>query len=80
MHLFPKMTDEYNFAFIHCINILPLSLMFLPHYDVYRESITEQTTEKCYLLILYNKSEIFCQNNLCSILCDATKTFARHLT
>ena len=29
--------------------------MFLPHYGVYRVSITEQTTAKCYLLVLYNK-------------------------
>ena len=33
--------------------------MFLPHYDVYRASITEPTTPKCYLLVLYNKSEFF---------------------
>ena len=33
------------------------SLMFLPHYDVYRVSITEQTTAKCYLFVLYNKNE-----------------------
>ena len=30
--------------------------MFLPHYDVYRVFITEQTTAKCYLLVLYNKN------------------------
>ena len=30
--------------------------MFLPHYDVYRVSITEQTTAKCYLFALYNKN------------------------
>ena len=30
--------------------------MFLPHYDVYRVSITEQTMEKCYLFVLYNKN------------------------
>ena len=28
--------------------------MFLPHYDVYRVSITKQTTAKCYLFVLYN--------------------------
>ena len=33
-----------------------MSLMFLPHYDVYRVSITEQTTAKCYLFVLYNKN------------------------
>ena len=30
--------------------------MLLPHYDVYRVSITEQTTAKCYLFALYNKN------------------------
>ena len=30
--------------------------MSLPHYDVYRVSITEQTTAKCYLFVLYNKN------------------------
>ena len=30
--------------------------MFLPHYDVYRVSITEQTTAKCNLFVLYNKN------------------------
>ena len=30
--------------------------MFLPHYDVYRVSITEQTTAKCKLFVLYNKN------------------------
>ena len=30
--------------------------MFLPHYDVYRVSITEQTSAKCYLCVLYNKN------------------------
>ena len=30
--------------------------MFLPHYDVYRVPITEQTTAKCNLFILYNKN------------------------
>ena len=30
--------------------------MFLPHYDVYRVSITEQTTGKCNLFVLYNKN------------------------
>ncbi len=39
--------------------------MFLPSYDVYRVSITEQTTAKCYLFVLYNKKEIF-KNKLCS--------------
>ena len=35
--------------------------MFLPHYDVYRVSITEQTMTKCYLLVLYNKKvKIIC--------------------
>ena len=29
--------------------------MFLPHYDVYRVSITEQTTAKCYLLVMFAK-------------------------
>ena len=29
--------------------------MFLPHHDVYPVSITEQTTVKCYLFVLYNK-------------------------
>ena len=33
--------------------------MFLPHYDIYNVSITEQTTAKCYLFVLYNKVEIF---------------------
>ena len=34
-----------------------------PHYDVYRESITEQTTAKCCQFVLYNKKvEGFCQN------------------
>ena len=28
--------------------------MFLPHYDIYRVSITEQTMAKCYLFVLYN--------------------------
>ena len=41
--------------------------MFLPHYDVNRVSITEQTTAKYYLLVLYNKKvKMFCQNKLCS--------------
>ena len=41
--------------------------MFLPHYDVYRVSITEQTTAKCYLLVLCNKKvKSVCQNRLCS--------------
>ena len=30
--------------------------MFLPHYDVYRVSITEKTTVKCNLFVLYNKN------------------------
>ena len=30
--------------------------MFLPHYDVYHASITEQTTAKCYLFVSYNKN------------------------
>ena len=32
--------------------------MFLPHYEVYRVSVTvtEQTTAKCYLFVLYNKN------------------------
>ena len=30
--------------------------MLLPHDDVYRVSITEQTTAKCYLFVLYNKN------------------------
>ena len=30
--------------------------MFLPHYDVYRVSTTEQTTAKCNLFVLYNKN------------------------
>ena len=30
--------------------------MFLPHYDVYCLSITEQTTEKCNLFVLYHKN------------------------
>ena len=30
--------------------------MFLPHYDVYHVSITEQTTVKCNLFVLYNKN------------------------
>ena len=30
--------------------------MFLPHYDVYCVSISEQTTAKCYLFVLYNKN------------------------
>ena len=30
--------------------------MFLPHYEVYSVSITEQTTAKCYLFVLYNKN------------------------
>ena len=29
--------------------------MFLPHYGVYRVSITEQITEKCNLFVLYDK-------------------------
>ena len=33
--------------------------MFLPHYDVYRVSINEQTTAKCYLFVLYNKNVKF---------------------
>ena len=31
------------------------SLMFLPHYAVYRVSITEHTAAKCYLFVLDNK-------------------------
>ena len=30
--------------------------MFLPHYDVYRAFITEQTAAKCYLFVLYNQN------------------------
>ena len=30
--------------------------MFLPHYDIYRVSITEQTIAKCYLFVLCNKN------------------------
>ena len=30
--------------------------MFLLHYDVYRVSITVQTTVKCNLFVLYNKN------------------------
>ena len=30
--------------------------MFLPHYDVYHVSITEQTMAQCYLFVLYNKN------------------------
>ena len=30
--------------------------MFLPRYDVYRVSITEQTTAKCNLFVLCNKN------------------------
>ena len=30
--------------------------MFLPHYDIYRVCITEQTMAKCYLFVLYNKN------------------------
>ena len=30
------------------------SLVFLPH-EIYRASITVQTTAKCYLLVLHNK-------------------------
>ena len=34
--------------------------MFLPHYDVYCVSITEQTTAKCNLFVLYdNNVKIF---------------------
>ena len=41
--------------------------MFLPHYDVYRVSITEQTTAKCYLLVLYNKKvNFFAKISFCS--------------
>ena len=29
--------------------------MFLPHYDVYRVFLTEQTAAKCYLHVFYNK-------------------------
>ena len=36
----------------------------VPHYEVCRVSITEQTTAKCYLVILYNKNEeIFAKIN-----------------
>ena len=31
-------------------------MMVLPHYDVYGVFITEQTTTRCYLLVLYNKN------------------------
>ena len=34
--------------------------MFLPHYDVYRVSITVQTTAKCYLFVLCNKNVKIC--------------------
>ena len=30
--------------------------MVLSHYDVYRVSVTEHTTAKCYLFVLYNKN------------------------
>ena len=30
--------------------------MFLPYYDIYRVSITEQTTAKCNLFVLYDKN------------------------
>ena len=30
--------------------------MFVPHYDVYRVSITKQTIAKCNLFVLYNKN------------------------
>ena len=30
-----------------------VTFLFLPHYDVYRVSITEQTTAKCYLFVNY---------------------------
>ena len=30
--------------------------MFLPHYDVYRVSIAEQTTARCNLFVLYKKN------------------------
>ena len=30
--------------------------MVLPHYDVYRVFITEQTIVKCYLFVLYHKN------------------------
>ena len=30
--------------------------MSLPHYDVHRVSMTEQTTAKCNLFVLYNKN------------------------
>ena len=30
--------------------------MFLPHYDTYHVSITEQTMAKCYLFVLYDKN------------------------
>ena len=30
--------------------------MFLPHHDVYRAAITERTTAKSYLFVLYNKN------------------------
>ena len=33
--------------------------MFLPHYDVYRVSITEQITAKCYVFVLYSKKGFF---------------------
>ena len=39
--------------------------MFLPHYDVYRVSITEQAMAKCYLFILFNKNMKILQNMLC---------------
>ena len=30
--------------------------MCLPHYDVYRVSITKHTKAKCFLFVLYNKN------------------------
>ena len=37
--------------------------------------LTEQTTAKCYLFVLYNKKEIFCQNKLCSATEDFRTPF-----
>ena len=33
------------------------SMIFLPHYDVYRIYITTQVTAKCYLFVLSNKAK-----------------------
>ena len=44
--------------------------MLLPHHDVNRVSITEKTTAKCYLPVLYNKKG---KNVWQYKLCNATK-------